>query len=234
MYSETQSSICIVMTNLERTKLIDKYLSREMTKEEQMDFERLLSEDKLSYNDKLNLRDEMELQQEIESAIQERGLREMLQKEEAKIIKKKRIKQITIWSLGSGSIITAIAAVMLLLFVSKPIVNHMRDLSSQYVSQWDVSGIRGDDEYEESLNNAIALMQEDKWDEAGAIIEEVYCKTRDEQGEYAKEIHEFAEWLKAIWLMHEGSESEAKDLLQKIAESDSYYSDQASDMLEKL
>ena len=176
----------------------------------------------------------MKVQQEIESAIQERGLHEMLQREEAKIRKKNRIKQITIWSLGSGSIITAIAAVMLLLFVSKPIVNHMQDLSSQYVSQWDVSGIRGDDEYGESLNNAIALMQEDKWDEAGAIIEEVYCKTRDEQGEYAKEIHEFAEWLKAIWLMHEGSESEAKDLLQKIAESDSYYSDQASDMLEKL
>lgn len=234
MYSETQSSICIVMTNLERTKLIDKYLSREMTEEEQMDFERLLSEDKLSYNDKLNLREEMKVQQEIESAIQERGLREMLHAEETKIRKKKRIRRITLWSLGSGSVITAIAAVMLLLFVSKPIVSHMQDLSSQYISQWELSDIRGGDEYGESLNNAIALMQEDKWDEAGAIIEGVFCQTGVEQGEYAGEIHEFAEWLKAIWLMHEGSESEAKDLLQKIAGGDSYYSKQASEMLEQL
>lgn len=234
MYSETQSSICIVMTNLERTTLIDKYLSREMTKEEQMNFERLLSEDKLSYNDKLSLREEMKLQQEIESAISERGLRETLKNEEAQIRKKNRIKRITIWSLGSGSVISAIAAVMLLLFMLRPVANHMQELSSQYVMQWDASGIRGGDEYEEALNNAIVLMQGDKWEEAGITIEEVYRKTQDEQGEYAAEIHEFAEWLKAIWLMHEGSESEAKDLLQKIANSDSYYSNQATEMLEQL
>lgn len=73
------------MTNLERTILIDRYLLGEMTEEEKVSFERLLSDTDSSYTDKVSMKDEMNLQQEIILAIQERGLREMLQREEAKI-----------------------------------------------------------------------------------------------------------------------------------------------------
>jgi len=73
------------MTNLEKTILIDRYLLGEMTEEEKVSFERLLSDTDSSYTDKVSLKDEMNLQQEIILAIQERGLREMLQREEAKI-----------------------------------------------------------------------------------------------------------------------------------------------------
>lgn len=227
------------MNTIDHTEKIDAYLSGTMSDADKKEFEGLLLGSKTSLEDRTKLQDEMELQKEIIFAIRRRGFREMVKKDIADIQQEKdehhrRIKRITLWSLGGGGVITALAAVMLLLLVTKPIVNHMQEISSQYVSQWEISDIRGGDEYEDALNDAIVLMQEDKWNEAGVVIDDVYSKTQKEQGEHAAEIHELAEWLKAIWLMHEGSESEAKDLLQKIAESDSYYSNQASDMLEKL
>ena len=56
MYAETQNFTEGTMTNQE---LIDKYLAGQMTEEEKLQFERLLSADDSS------LRDEMELQKEI-------------------------------------------------------------------------------------------------------------------------------------------------------------------------
>jgi len=145
MYSETQGSISINMTNLERTKLIDRYLSGEMTEEEKMSFERLLSEGDSSSIDEQNLQKEMELQQEIESAIQERGLREMLQKEEARIRHRLHRKRVTIWSIGASSLL-AIAAIQLLIFIITPIERIMqgRD-STNYVAQVESSVVRGFD-----------------------------------------------------------------------------------------
>ena len=159
MYSETQGSISINMTNLERTKLIDRYLSHEMPEEEKMSFERLLSEGDSSSIDVQNLQKEMELQKEIELAIQERGLREMLKKEEARIRQREHTKRVVIWSIGSGSVITALAAVMLLLLVIAPIARQMQDYSDQYVSNIEVNITRGDNDQNQSLDNALVLMQ---------------------------------------------------------------------------
>lgn len=234
MYSETQGSLSINMTNLERTKLIDRYLSGEMTEEEKMSFERLLSEGDSSSMDEQNLQKEMELQKEIEYAIQERGLREMLQKEEARIRLRQRIKRITIWSLSSGSVITAIAAVMLLLLVVAPVAHMMQDMSSQYVAQVEIGQLRGDNANAEALSNAISLMQANEWEQASQIVNDVFAQTANSQDEETIEMHDNAEWLKAICLMHDGKVRKAKRLLRKIANSESYYSGMASEMLEKL
>lgn len=222
------------MTNLERTKLIDRYLSGEMTEEEKMSFERLLSEGDSSSMDEQNLQKEMELQKEIEYAIQERGLREMLQKEEARIRLRQRIKRITIWSLSSGSVITAIAAVMLLLLVVAPVAHMMQDMSSQYVAQVEIGQLRGDNANAEALSNAISLMQANEWEQASQIVNDVFAQTANSQDEETIEMHDNAEWLKAICLMHDGKVRKAKRLLRKIANSESYYSGMASEMLEKL
>ena len=222
------------MTNLERTKLIDRYLSGEMTEEEKMSFERLLSEGDSSSIDVQNLQKEMELQQEIESAIQERGLREMLQNEEARIRHHKHVKRVTIWSLCSGSVITAIAAVMLLLLVVAPAARLMQDYSNQYVAQVEIGQLRGDNANAEALSNALTLMQANEWEQASQIVDDIFTQTANSQDEETIEMHDNAEWLKAICLMHDGKVQKAKRLLRKIANSESYYNGMASEMLEKL
>lgn len=222
------------MTNLERTKLIDRYLAHEMSDEEHMGFERLLSESDLSYNNEANLRKEMELQKDIENAIRERGLREMLQKEETHIRKNKRTKRITLWSFCSGSIVTALAAIMLLLFVVEPMSRQMQYLSTQYVSQVDISNSRGGNDYSTSIDNALSLMQSDKWNEAAQMIDDILIRTADSPNEEMIEMHNSAEWLKAIYLMHDGKIYKAKRLLRKISNSESHYNVAAGEMLKQL
>lgn len=233
MYSETQGSISINMTNLERTKLIDRYLSHEMPEEEKMSFERLLSEGDSSSIDVQNLQKEMELQKEIELAIQERGLREMLKKEEARIRQRELTKRVVIWSIGSGSVITALAAVMLLLFVVAPVARLMQDMSSQYVAQVEIGQLRGEDPDAYTLSNALSLMQANEWEQASQIVDDMYAQTVNPQDEASISMHEDAEWLKAICLMHDGKVMKAKRLLRKIANSESPYSEMASEMLER-
>ena len=222
------------MTNLERTKLIDRYLSQEMAEEEKMSFERLLSEGDSSSIDVQNLQKEMELQQEIEFAIQERGLRETLQKEEAKIKHRQKVKKVTIWSLSGGSALTTLAAVMLLLLVIAPVARLMQDMSSQYVAQVEIGQLRGDNPNADALSNALSLMQANEWEQASQIVNDVFAKTANSQDEETKEMHDNAEWLKAICLMHDGKVRKAKRLLRKIASSESYYNEMATEMLEKL
>ena len=222
------------MTKLERTKIIDRYLSNEMEDNERIGFERLLSEEDLSSNNEQSLRKEMKLQQEIENAIRERGLREMLQKEEARIRHRLKVKKVTVWSLCGGSVITAIAAVLLLLLVVTPTVHIMQDYSTQYISQIEVSSIRGGNVQADALNEAILLMKQDEWAQASVIIDNIFNQTEDSEEEQVIEMHNEAEWLKAIYLMHEGEEDAATTLLKKIANSNSYYSAKAAEVLDKL
>ena len=222
------------MTKLERTILIDKYLSGEMPVEEKNSFEKLLSEAETSFTDEQNLRKEMELQQEIENAIRERGLREMLQKEEARIRHRQKVTKVTIWSLGSGSMISAIAAVMLFFVVITPLAHQMQNYSSQYIAQVEVGSLRGDNEIADKLSNALLLMHSDDWEKASALVNEVLEQTSGSQEEQIREMYDSAEWLKAICLMHNGKVFKAKRLLRKIANSESHYSEQAADLLETL
>lgn len=219
------------MTHLEKTKLIDRYLSREMSEEERIDFERLLSEPDSSYNGELSLQKEMELQKEIELAIQERGLREMLQREEARIRSKQRIRRITLWSVGGGSLTTAVAAAMTMMLVVAPVAQQMQSYSNQYVAQVEVGGLRGDDECADKLNRALLLMQDGRWSDASAIIEDVLRQTANSQDEQVREMRDNAQWLKAVCLMHEGKVMKAKRLLRQIANSDSPYSQQAAELV---
>ena len=220
------------MTNLEKTKLIDRYLSREMTEKERIDFERLLSEPDSSYNGELSLQKEMELQQQIELAIRERGLREMLQRKEKQIRRKQRIRQITLWSLGGGSLTTAIAAAMTMMLVIAPVAQQMQHYSNQYVAQVEVGSLRGDDTWADMLNGALLSMQNDDWQNASAVIDDVLRRTADASDEQNAEIHAHAQWLKALCLMHDGKVLKAKRLLRQIAHSDSPYSEKAAELLE--
>lgn len=223
-----------MMTNIEKTKLIDRYLSCEMSQDEKINFERLLLEPDVSSNSRLTIREEMELQKEIENAIRERGLREMLQKEEYHIRQKQRKRRVAIWTFVGGGLVTAIAAVILAFVVVIPMAQIMQDYSNSYVSQMTIGETRGNNEHATLLNNALVLMQKGAWDDASAIVDDVFEQTADAHMEQIVEIHNNAEWLQVICLMHDGKILRAKRLLQKIALSDSYYRTQAIELLETL
>lgn len=221
------------MTDLERTILIDKYLSHEMSEEDKNNFERLLLSPDLSLNGRLTFREEVELQKEIENAIRERGLREMLRKENERISRKKRAKRITMWSL-SGVFATAVAAVVLVLLIVAPIARTMNDYSTHYVANLSIGALRGDSEYADRLNAALQSMQNGEWDEASVVLDELMEQTAGGQIPSMIDVYDSAEWFKALCLMHDGKVLKAKRLLHKIADSKSYYNVQAAELLEQL
>lgn len=221
------------MTDLERTILIDKYLSHEMSEEDKNNFERLLLSPDLSLNGRLTFREEVELQKDIENAIRERGLREMLRKENERINRKKRAKRITMWSL-SGVLATAVAAVVLVLLIVAPIARTMNDYSTHYVANLSIGALRGDSEYADRLNAALQSMQNGEWDEASVVLDELMEQTAGGQIPSMIDVYDSAEWFKALCLMHDGKVLKAKRLLHKIADSKSYYNVQAAELLEQL
>ena len=224
------------MNTIERTDKIDAYLAGTMSDAEKKEFEGLLSDPETSLEDRTNLQDEMELQKEIIHAIRRRGFREMVQEDIKEIQEEehhRRIRRITFWSLG-GVGTSAIAAVILLLFVVAPMARQMQDCSNMYIAQsMQSENYRGDAEFEPPLDHALQLMQADQWDEAETIINDVYQKPQDSSIDQQKS-HVEAEWLKAICLMHDGKAIRAKLLLEKIAKSNSPYSGNAEAVLEYL
>lgn len=175
----------------------------------------------------------MELEQQIEQAVMERGLREMLQREEKKIRAREQYRRLAVWSLSGGGI-TALAAAMLLLFTVVPMARQMEQYSTQYVAQIETGMSRGGDSYTAALNEAIRLMQQDRWDEASKMVGELFAQTAEDTDEQMMEIHDSAEWFMTICWMHEGKVRKAKDMLEKIADSDSYYNKPAKELLESL
>ena len=211
------------MNTIERTDKIDAYLAGTMSDAEKKEFEGLLLGSETSLEDRTKLQDEMELQKEIIFAIRRRGFREMVKKDIADIKQEKdehhqRIKKITIWSLGSSTLM-AMAAVLLLLFVLAPVAQQMQGLSSQYIAGVVIDDIERDvDNDEDMLSVAIVLMQNNQWEEAEQIINKIYTQPTIKTSDFQK-----VEWLRAICLMHRGKVIKAKKLLNKIANSNSPY-----------
>ena len=223
-----------MMNTIERTDKIDAYLAGTMSEAEKKEFEGLLLGSETSLEDRTKLQDEMELQKEIIFAIRRRGFREMVKKDIAEIKQEKeehhqRIKRITIWSLGSSTLM-AMAAVLLLLFVLAPVAQQMQGLSSQYIAGVVIDDIERDvDNDEDMLSVAIVLMQNNQWEEAEQIINKIYTQPTIKTSDFQK-----VEWLRAICLMHRGKVIKAKKLLNKIANSNSPYQIEARKMLDDL
>ena len=223
-----------MMNTIERTDKIDAYLAGTMSEAEKKEFEGLLLGSETSLEDRTKLQDEMELQKEIIFAIRRRGFREMVKKDIAEIKQEKdehhqRIKKITIWSLGSSTLM-AMAAVLLLLFVLAPVAQQMQGLSSQYIAGVVIDDIERDvDNDEDMLSVAIVLMQNNQWEEAEQIINKIYTQPTIKTSDFQK-----VEWLRAICLMHRGKVIKAKKLLNKIANSNSPYQIEARKMLDDL
>ena len=178
MYAETKNLIEKAMTNQEQ---IDKYLSGQMTEDEKLQFERLLSADDSS------LRDEMELQKEIILAIRRRSLKEMLQGEEESIQKEKEDhhKRVVRWTLRSVASI-AVAACFVGVIVIGPQMSHLSGLGESTIYAETAiemmnaySQLKGCEESAEVILQANEYMQKGDYKQADAILEKVLLDKKD-------------------------------------------------------
>lgn len=174
----------------------------------------------------------MELEQDIELAIRERGLRQMLIREETRIRQAGQRRKVRIWALGGGGML-AVAAVLMLVFTIVPVARQMQQYSMQYVANIETGAYRGGDELISMLSDAMDKMKLNQWREAEAIADDLLAQTADSEDEYECDIRQSAEWIKALCLMHDGKVLRARRLLRHIAASDSYYSELAQELLDK-
>lgn len=178
MYAETKNLIEKAMTNQEQ---IDKYLAGQMTEDEKLQFERLLSAGDSS------LRDEMELQKEIILAIRRRSLKEMLQDEEDSIQKEKEghHKRVVRWTLRSVASI-AVAACFVGVIVIGPQMSRLSGLGESTIYAETAiemmnaySQLKGCEESAEIILQANEYMQKGDYKQADAILEKVLLDKKD-------------------------------------------------------
>lgn len=238
------------MNTIERTDKIDAYLAGTMSEAEKKEFEGLLLGSETSLEDRTKLQDEMELQKEIIFAIRRRGFREMVKKDIAEIKQEEEEhhQRVVRWTLGSVSI-TAIAAIFVGVFMITSITRSMLDESNTWAQSLQTSqNTRGGET--ESINEQLELVYnaiaQDDWQSAyimNANLRKEAMQLREDENllaqeglskEEVQEIIEATDWIEAQYEMHEGHIRSSKKLLQKIANSDSYYSVQAAELLEKI
>lgn len=178
MYAETKNLIEKAMTNQEQ---IDKYLAGQMTEDEKLQFERLLSADDSS------LRDEMELQKEIILAIRRRSLKEMLQGEEDSIQKEKEDhhKRVVRWTLRSVASI-AVAACFVGVIVIGPQMSRLSGLGESTIYAETAiemmnaySQLKGCEESAEVILQANEYMQKGDYKQADAILTKALSDMKD-------------------------------------------------------
>lgn len=178
MYAETKNLIEKAMTNQEQ---IDKYLAGQMTEDEKLQFERLLSADDSS------LRDEMELQKEIILAIRRRSLKEMLQGEEESIQKEKEDhhKRVVRWTLRSVASI-AVAACFVGVIVIGPQMSRLSGLGESTIYAETAiemmnaySQLKGCEESAEVILQANEYMQKGDYKLADSILTKALSGMKD-------------------------------------------------------
>lgn len=178
MYAETKNLIEKAMTNQEQ---IDKYLAGQMTEDEKLQFERLLSADNSS------LRDEMELQKEIILAIRRRSLKEMLQGEEESIQKEKEDhhKRVVRWTLRSVASI-AVAACFVGVIVIGPQMSRLSGLGESTIYAETAiemmnaySQLKGCEESAEVILQANEYMQKGDYKLADSILTKALSGMKD-------------------------------------------------------
>ncbi len=178
MYAETKNLIEKAMTNQEQ---IDQYLAGQMTEDEKLQFERLLSADDSS------LRDEMELQKEIILAIRRRSLKEMLQGEEESIQKEKEDhhKRVVRWTLRSVASI-AVAACFVGVIVIGPQMSRLSGLGESTIYAETAiemmnaySQLKGCEESAEVILQANEYMQKGDYKQADAILMKALSDMKD-------------------------------------------------------
>ena len=115
------------MNAYDRIQKIDDYLENNMSNEEKKEFERLLSDPSASLGGSMNLnvKEEVKMQKAIIQEIQRRALRDTLMDENRRYRARQRVIPMII-TLSSSVSATAIAAVMVIMFVISPMATLLK------------------------------------------------------------------------------------------------------------
>ena len=231
------------MNTLDRTDKIDDFLLGKMSDEEKNEFERLLSGGDTSLDSK-QLKQEMELQEDIILAIKERGLKEMLQTEEAKIQAGKaaaanynsRIMQIL-------SPI-AIAACLFGFIIYGPQTRNLEQMSQSpsYLTEANMEittayqDLRGCEDIATSIMIANDLMQNGSYVEANQVLSESLKElkgvTPDDKQAWAEK--EDIVYLQALCAIQRHKVYRSRALLTKVISMDGIHKQQATELLEQI
>ena len=235
MYAETKNLIEKAMTNQEQ---IDKYLAGQMTEDEKLQFERLLSADDSS------LRDEMELQKEIILAIRRRSLKEMLQDEEDSIQKEKEghHKRVVRWTLRSVASI-AVAACFVGVIVIGPQMSRLSGLGESTIYAETAiemmnaySQLKGCEESAEIILQANEYMQKGDYKQADAILEKVLLDMKDIPPENRQVWSEKEDmlYLRALCAIKQHRLYRSRHLLNEVVNMNSTHKDEAQQLLNTI
>lgn len=237
MYAETKNLIEKAMTNQEQ---IDKYLAGQMTEEEKLQFERLLSAEDSS------LRDEMELQKEIILAIRRRSLKEVLQSEEDAIQKEQEEtdhhKRVVRWTLRSVASI-AVAACLVGVIVIGPQMSRLSGVGdSPLYAETAIemteaySQLKGCEESAAVILQANEYMQQGEYKQADVILEKALADMQDitSEDQQAWSEKEDMLYLQTLCAIKQHQLYRSRRLLNKVASMKGIHQQAATDLLNTI
>ena len=202
------------MNAYDRTQKIDDYLENNMSNEEKKEFERLLSDPSASLGGSMNLnvKEEVKMQKAIIQEIQRRALRDTLMDENRRYRARQRVIP-KIITLSSSVSATAIAAVMLIMFMLAPAKDYVQKVSSDYAMEYYIIQKRGNP----ALDSAIIAIANNKWEDAEECLKDIYISDSPKNltGNQYDDWFEY-HWLKALCEMHDGHVIKTKYHLRKI------------------
>jgi len=243
------------MKTIERTELIDRYLLGEATAEEKMQVERLLSDPELSLEDRDKFRKEMELQQEIILAIQKQGLKEMLQREEARIRAEKSDDEVTATLVAPritplyrriirATSSTAIAACFAYLVVITPQVSRLAHVSNDAQLYASVntemtdaySQLKGCDDASNAILEANALMQSGDYKQADRVLTQALKQMQIVTPDNAQAWSEKEDmlYLRALCTIKQHRLYRSRHLLNEVVNMNSTHKDEAQQLLNQI
>lgn len=219
--------------NINISEKIDRYVLGQMSEEEKVAFEAVLSSDP-------ELKHEYELQREIILATQRLHFKRHLQniEQQARLKRKRMIRTVSTWSIAAAIVCVCVVG------VDMKYSSDLRNTSMLCYAEIGAPLTRSDSEVDELLAQAYELIGENELGAASSKIlaaekiinEELKQPATTEEEQYRREImllqKQDIDWYKALILMKEGEIFKSRKALKKIASSDNRYAEQAINILE--
>ena len=219
--------------NINISEKIDRYVLGQMSEEEKVAFEAVLSSDP-------ELKHEYELQREIILATQRLHFKRHLQniEQQARLKRKRMIRTVSTWSIAAAIVCVCVVG------VDMKYSSDLRKTSMLCYAETGAPLTRSDSEVDELLAQSYELIGKNELGAASSKIlvaekminEELKQPATTEEEQYRREImllqKQDIDWYKALILMKEGEIFKSRKTLKKIASSDSRYAEQARNILE--
>ena len=219
--------------NINISEKIDRYVLGQMSEEEKVAFEAVLSADP-------ELKHEYELQREIILATQRLHFKRHLQniEQQARLKRKRMIRTVSTWSIAAAIVCVCIVG------VDMKYSSDLRNTSMLCYAETGAPLTRSDSEVDELLAQSYELIGKNELGAASSKIlvaekminEELKQPATTEEEQYRREImllqKQDIDWYKALILMKEGEIFKSRKALKKIGSSASRYAEQARNILE--